>query len=109
MRLVLSVSFFTFAPLVANMFLPTLVSLLLLSASGTVHARSCIAFDTNWNLLAFGLDGKDWNAGQQSTWTGSERATLAVFLPVNRAQVVPPLTSPPLVDRTHSHVRPLST
>ncbi|KAL4073487.1 hypothetical protein J3A83DRAFT_4072446, partial [Scleroderma citrinum] len=53
----------------------TLVSLLLLSASGTVHARPCVAFDVNWNLLAFGLDNKDWNAGQQSTWTGSGSAS----------------------------------
>ncbi|KAG6332950.1 hypothetical protein ID866_6145 [Astraeus odoratus] len=54
------------------MLLPTAVSLLLLSASTTVSARPCVAFDTNWNLLAFGLDGKDWSAGTQDTWTGSE-------------------------------------
>jgi hypothetical protein len=33
-----------------------------------VHASSCVAFDSNWNLLAFGLDGKDWNASTQGTW-----------------------------------------
>ncbi|KAI6006283.1 hypothetical protein F5J12DRAFT_833441 [Pisolithus orientalis] len=57
------------------MFLPTLVSLLLLSASTAVSARSCVAFDVNWNLLAFNLDGKDWNAGTQDSWTGSGKAT----------------------------------
>ncbi|KAI5990373.1 hypothetical protein EDC04DRAFT_2513423, partial [Pisolithus marmoratus] len=55
--------------------LPTLVSLLLISASTTVNARPCVAFDANWNLLAFGLDGKDWNAGLQATWTGSGQAS----------------------------------
>ncbi|KIJ63733.1 hypothetical protein HYDPIDRAFT_175811 [Hydnomerulius pinastri MD-312] len=57
------------------MFLPTVVSLLLLSASATVRATPCVAFDINWNLLAFGLDGKDWDAGTQDTWTGSGKAT----------------------------------
>jgi len=33
-----------------------------------VRASPCVAFDVNWNLLAFGLDGKDWNAGTQNTW-----------------------------------------
>ncbi|KAI6006930.1 hypothetical protein EDD15DRAFT_2115260, partial [Pisolithus albus] len=55
--------------------LPTLVSLLLISASTTVTARPCVAFDSNWNLLAFNLDGKDWNAGTQDTWTGSGKAS----------------------------------
>lgn len=54
------------------MFAPTVVSLLLLSASATVKASPCVAFDTNWNLLAFGLDGKDWSAGTQDTWSGSK-------------------------------------
>lgn len=56
------------------MFFPALVSLLLLSTSVSVQARPCLAFDINWNLLAFGLDGKDWNAGTQDTWTGSGQA-----------------------------------
>ena len=33
------------------------------------HASPCLAFDTKWNLLAFGLNGKDWNAGTQDAWT----------------------------------------
>ncbi|KAI6104176.1 hypothetical protein EDD16DRAFT_413953 [Pisolithus croceorrhizus] len=57
------------------MFLPTLVSLLLISASTAVTARPCVAFDSNWNLLAFNLDGKDWNASAQNTWTGSGQAS----------------------------------
>ncbi|KAG0697892.1 hypothetical protein DFH29DRAFT_991248 [Suillus ampliporus] len=56
------------------MFLPTLVSLLFFS-SATVRASPCVAFDTNWNLLAFGLNGKDWNAGTQDTWSSSTTAT----------------------------------
>jgi len=47
--------------------LPTLATLFLVS-SAAVRASPCIAFDVNWNLLAFGLDGKDWNAGAQATW-----------------------------------------
>lgn len=54
------------------MFAPTVASLLLLSASATVKATPCVAFDINWNLLAFGLDGKDWLAGTQDTWSGSK-------------------------------------
>ncbi|KAH0834919.1 hypothetical protein J3R83DRAFT_10598 [Lanmaoa asiatica] len=57
------------------MFVPTVVSLLLLSTSATVKATQCVAFDANWNLLAFGLDGKDWFAGTQGTWSGSGQAT----------------------------------
>jgi len=57
------------------MFAPTIASLLLLSASATVRASSCVAFDASWNLLAFGLDGKDWFAGTQDTWSGSGQAT----------------------------------
>ena len=47
--------------------LPTIVTLFL-SSFAAVRASPCVAFDTNWNLLAFGLDGKDWNAGTQGTW-----------------------------------------
>ncbi|KAH7924719.1 hypothetical protein BV22DRAFT_1034871 [Leucogyrophana mollusca] len=57
------------------MSLLTLVSLLLFSTSATVLASPCVAFDINWNLLAFDLDGKDYNAGTQDTWTGSGKAT----------------------------------
>jgi hypothetical protein len=53
--------------------LPTLATLFLFS-SAAVRASSCIAFDVSWNLLAFGLDGKDWNAGAQATWaSGASR------------------------------------
>lgn len=31
----------------------------------------CVSFDINWNLLAFGFNGKDFNAGTQDTWTTS--------------------------------------
>ncbi|OJA19728.1 hypothetical protein AZE42_01496, partial [Rhizopogon vesiculosus] len=55
------------------MLLPTVVSLLFFF-SATVQASPCITFDTNWNLLAFGFDGKDWNAGTQDTWSSSSTA-----------------------------------
>ncbi|CAA7262401.1 unnamed protein product [Cyclocybe aegerita] len=28
----------------------------------------CVSFDIQWNLLAFGFNGKDYNAGTQDTW-----------------------------------------
>jgi len=31
--------------------------------------------DTSFNLLVFGLGGKDYNAGQQDSWSGSTPAT----------------------------------
>jgi len=44
-------------------------------AVGIVQASSsCIAFDVRWNLLAFGFNGKDYNAGTKDTW-GSGAAT----------------------------------
>jgi hypothetical protein len=50
----------------------TLVALYLLSVSQTIVASPCIAFDSNWNLFAFGLNGKDYNAGTQDKWSGSK-------------------------------------
>jgi len=51
----------------------TFITLFLLSVTQTV-ASPCIAFDANWNLYAFGLDGKDYNASTQDKWTGSNTA-----------------------------------
>jgi hypothetical protein len=44
----------------------TLVSaaLLFLGAVRTAAASSCVVFDSNMNLYAFGLNGKDYNAGE---------------------------------------------
>jgi hypothetical protein len=50
----------------------TLVALFLLSVSQTVLSSPCIAFDASWNLFAFGLNGKDYNAATQDKWTGSK-------------------------------------
>lgn len=58
--------------------LPTLVTLLLLFISQTVGSP-CIAFDSTWNLYAFGLNGKDYNAGTQDKWTGSTSYLLVYF------------------------------
>ena len=46
-----------------------LVSLLLLTLSQSpVTASPCVTFDVNFNLLAFGFGGKDWNVGTQDAW-----------------------------------------
>ncbi|KAI0076535.1 hypothetical protein K474DRAFT_1684789 [Panus rudis PR-1116 ss-1] len=49
--------------------LPTVVSLLLLALPKLAVSSPCVTFDANFNLLVFGLDGKDWNAGTQDSWT----------------------------------------
>lgn len=47
----------------------TIASLFLLSLSSAASAASsCVAFDVNWNLLAFNFGGKDYDAGTQDTW-----------------------------------------
>jgi hypothetical protein len=47
----------------------SLLSFVLLSVASTVLAgSSCVAFDISWNLLAFGFNGKDYNAGTQDSW-----------------------------------------
>jgi hypothetical protein len=54
-------------------YLLTLVALFLLSVSQTVVGlSSCLAADSNFNLYAFGLNGKDYNIGTQDKWTGSK-------------------------------------
>lgn len=55
------------------MYALTVVSLLLpaLSAILPAVASPCIAMDVNFNLLVFGANGKDYNAGTQDKWTSS--------------------------------------
>jgi hypothetical protein len=62
-----------------SLLLPTIVTLLLLS-SAAVRASPCLAFDVGWNLLAFGLDGKDWNAGTHNTWASGAYPAIFIFL-----------------------------
>lgn len=50
----------------------------LVSAAPSAGPSGCIAFDTNWNLLAFGFDGKDWNAGTQDTWASGSPAPVDI-------------------------------
>ncbi|KAF8898018.1 hypothetical protein CPB84DRAFT_1681602 [Gymnopilus junonius] len=38
------------------------------SAAASASPSACVAFDVNWNLLAFGFNGKDYDAGTQDTW-----------------------------------------
>ena len=41
------------------------------AAGSTGGPAGCVTFDMNWNLLAFGFNGKDYNAGTQDTWSSS--------------------------------------
>jgi len=52
----------------------TLVTLFLFPFT-LVRAKPCVAFNTQQELLAFGLDGKDWNAGTQDTWASGASTT----------------------------------
>ncbi|KAA1473036.1 hypothetical protein DENSPDRAFT_881726 [Dentipellis sp. KUC8613] len=52
----------------------TIASLYL--APAVVRASPCVAFDINWNLLGFGLNGKDWNAGTQDQWSSGSAADI---------------------------------
>ncbi|KDQ10370.1 hypothetical protein BOTBODRAFT_36266 [Botryobasidium botryosum FD-172 SS1] len=47
----------------------SLLALLAPIVATSVHAMSCAAFDSNWNLYAFGVGTHDVNLGQQNTWT----------------------------------------
>lgn len=47
----------------------TALSLSAVAAAATAGPPACVAFDIHWNLLAFGFNGKDYNAGTQDTWT----------------------------------------
>ena len=47
----------------------------LVTVSGASGPTQCLAFDVNWNLLAFGYGGKDYNAGTQDSWGTSGSAT----------------------------------
>ncbi|THH17305.1 hypothetical protein EW146_g3473 [Bondarzewia mesenterica] len=54
------------------MLAPLLTVVTLLIGAPAVRASPCVAMDVNWNLLAFGLDSKDWNAGTQGQWTSGK-------------------------------------
>jgi hypothetical protein len=62
-----------------------LASLVLASLSSVVSAASsCVASDANWNLLAFGFNGKDYNAGTQDSWAkGRLNIILSLIYPVS--------------------------
>ncbi|KAF8067652.1 hypothetical protein FPV67DRAFT_1780708 [Lyophyllum atratum] len=47
----------------------SLLTLVTLSLASVASAgNSCVAFDIKWNLLAFGFNGKDYDAGTQNSW-----------------------------------------
>jgi hypothetical protein len=49
--------------------LSVIVSLFLLALSqSSVLASPCVTFAINFNLLGFGFNGKDRNAGTQDVW-----------------------------------------
>jgi hypothetical protein len=70
----------TFVPMFISL-LPTIVALYLFTSTA-VRASPCVAFDVQWNLLVFGLDGKDWNAGPQNTWANGASRRQPAFLSV---------------------------
>ncbi|KAJ7750471.1 hypothetical protein DFH07DRAFT_746210 [Mycena maculata] len=53
----------------------TLVTLLALTTPSVLAGSSCVAFDTAWNLLAFGFNGKDYNAGTSDTWASVDSSS----------------------------------
>lgn len=48
------------------------VALLSLTLSRGVDATACIAFDSNFELYAFGFGGKDFQIGTQDAWSSSK-------------------------------------
>jgi len=55
--------------------LSAIVFLLVSFAFRFASASTCVAMDSNFNLLVFGLGGKDFNAGLQSSWTTGSAPT----------------------------------
>ena len=51
----------------------TLVSLLHLAVPALTSP--CVTFDANFNLLALGFGGKDYNAGTQDAWASGKLST----------------------------------
>ena len=49
------------------------------AAASTGGPAGCVTFDINWNMLAFGFNGKDYNAGTQDTWTSSTGRASIVY------------------------------
>ena len=85
--------------------LSAFVSLLLLTLSQfSVRASPCLTFDAGFNLLAFGLSGKDWNAGTQDGWTtGQSSFSVPRLCQISHLTVQPLMrpTSLPLVVRQY--------
>jgi hypothetical protein len=78
--------------------LSAIISLLLLALSQTsVLASPCVTFDINFNLLGFGFNGKDWNAGTQDVWA-SGRSFLDSL--IHTTFNPPPNPAPPATDIT---------
>jgi len=42
----------------------------------TANAASCVVFDANWNLYAFGINGADYNLGGESSWASGSATKL---------------------------------
>ncbi|KAJ6466921.1 hypothetical protein C8R45DRAFT_1020462 [Mycena sanguinolenta] len=53
-----------------SLLLVTLLSLF--AAPAALAGSSCIAFDSNWDLLAFGFNGKDYNVGTSDQWASGK-------------------------------------
>lgn len=82
----------------------TLVALHTSSAAAAVTAgpSGCTAFDTAFNLFAFGFNGKDYNVGTQDGWSSSSGGkTVSGHLVVSRVLTLN-LFVGPLTDITTS-------
>ncbi|KAG8924428.1 hypothetical protein FRC03_010861 [Tulasnella sp. 419] len=65
----------------SDLFSTTVACLLFLKS--TVLAKPCVVFDTNFNLYAFGVQGKnDWKLGTQAAW--AQGSSITVPSQINR-------------------------
>jgi hypothetical protein len=55
----------------------SLLSLLFVHLTPTL-AKSCVIFDVNWNLYAFGVNGGDYNLGAASNWIREYMCSVAL-------------------------------
>lgn len=81
------------------MFASTLSAVAILLLPLVQAANSCVSVDANFNLLAFNLAGKDYNAGPKDQWSsGTPQFTGSPTLNSTMSQAQQP-HSPLLADR----------
>jgi hypothetical protein len=68
--------------------LPTIVALYLFFPV-VVRASPCVVFDANWNLLAFDLNGKDWNASSEAKWSSGASSSTSFASVLSSGLLIP--------------------